>query len=102
LITAKQHIPGFAFDPRDEPPPLEHAATIDALLEIRWIKSWREHPKFFRYVVSRDYSDVAHARHLLMVELDGGRTWWVLAFLTDDPILSELPDWDEQAHTGTP
>jgi hypothetical protein len=94
MIVAKQHIPGFAFDPRDEAPPVVSVATVAELLEVRWIKSWRDHPKFWRYALSRDY---APAAHLLMAELEAGREWWVLAYVNKDPALDELPTWSQKA-----
>jgi hypothetical protein len=89
MIKAKQHIPSWAFDSRDPPSPSAEVATVDELLEVKWIRSWRKHPKFYRYSVSRSIPTRPH----LMVELDDGREWWVLAYLNDAPALSSLPEW---------
>jgi hypothetical protein len=92
MITAKKHIPGWAFDPRDEPPPSVAVGSVAELLEVAWIKSWREHPTFRRYSISRR-PEFPGAYPLLMVEFDEGREWWVVAYLNDSTLLASLPEW---------
>lgn len=93
MLIAKKHIPGWASDARDPPPPSVAVRTVDDLLEVEWIKSWREHPKFFRYAISWHRELPMRTPPLLLVELDEGREWWVLAYLNDSPLLAALPEW---------
>lgn len=116
MIKASRHIPAWARDPRDPKPPSVEVASVDELLNVEWIKSWRAHPQFFRYSVSRHGHGFVRAVpvlrteapssiaglaglpfmtpiELLIVELDEGHEWWVLAYMEQSPLSRALPDW---------
>jgi hypothetical protein len=84
MIELKQHIPAFfeGFDAKLER--IENVADLDG---IDWLQSWRRHPDFYRFSVSRD----AGRMKLLMAEFDQGRKWYVVGILSND--LPELPEW---------
>jgi hypothetical protein len=86
MIRVTQHLPGYV-DTKDGP---EHHAVLNTreLLALPFIARWREGPEFHRFSISRE-------RDLLLCELNGGRRWWVMAYLTaDNPTeLLDLPVW---------
>ena len=65
--------------------PEEHADfnSLDELLKIEWIASWKEHKDFYQYSISRE--------QWLMGEFKDGREWWVIAYFPE--VFDELPKW---------
>jgi hypothetical protein len=81
-----QHVPGCVdIDPED----IERAEfnTQEELLAIPWIARWAEKKNFHRFSISKSKID-----NHLMAELDEGRVWWVVGYLSDREHLS-LPIW---------
>jgi len=70
-----------------------HFNTTKELLNIHWIKNFKENPNFHRFSISRDERDVP--QHKLMAEYEKGLEWWVVAFIRDEDIsaINDLPDW---------
>lgn len=76
----RQHIPNWS--------DMKHkVAYADSIEEVPWIMSWKDHPEFFRFSVSRERNEIC-----LMAELDEGYTWWVVGKLDRD--ISQLPTWE--------
>lgn len=73
-----EHIPNFAsgFEPR-----CVGFDTLEELMEIPWVKSWKEAPQFHRY----------SADSYLMVEREDGYWWWAIGKLRN-PV--GLPKWE--------
>jgi hypothetical protein len=46
--------------------------SLDELMEIEWIASWKEHTDFYKYSISRN--------QWLMAEFKEGREWWVIGY----------------------
>jgi len=84
MTELKQHIPPFfdGFEPKLER--IETAADLDG---VDWLQSWRRHPDFYRFSVSRE----AGRMKLLMAEFEKGRKWYVVGILSND--LPDLPAW---------
>ena len=74
-----EHIPNFAsgFDPR-----CVSFDTLEELMEISWVKSWKEAPQFHRY----------SADSYLMVEREDGHWWWAIGRLRHP--VEGLPKWE--------
>ena len=66
----------------------------EQLLNIEWIKSFKEHDNFHRFSLIRDKSD--SPKHTLMAEYDKGFSWWVVAYIKDKDIsgIDDLPEWE--------
>jgi hypothetical protein len=80
----KQHIPNWA----DIEPGSGEFSTLEELLAVPFVASWKEAPNFLRY---------SKSKNMLMVELaptksepDGSH--WVLGYLSD-PQAVDLPQW---------
>ena len=65
--------------------PEEHAEfnSLDELLAIKWIVSFKEQNEFFQYSISRE--------QWLMAEFKEGREWWVIGYFPK--AFSELAEW---------
>ena len=65
--------------------PEEHAHfnSLDELLKIEWIVSFKEQKEFYQYSISRE--------QWLIAEFKEGREWWVIAYFPD--VYDELPLW---------
>ncbi len=74
-----EHIPNFAsgFDPR-----CIGFDTLEELMEISWVKSWKEAPQFHRF----------SADTYLMIEREDGYWWWALGKLRHP--VEGLPKWE--------
>jgi hypothetical protein len=84
MVEVRQHIPNFCSgaDPQ--------TMRVESWQEVRrldWVDLWSKDPGFHRYSVDRH----CYPRPLLMAEFNGGREWYVLAYLSED--LRELPAW---------
>lgn len=79
-FTAVEHIPGFvAID--DDPMESEYSTTQE-LLEIDWIKSYKEWKEFNNFCQSKD-------KRSLMIENQDGTWWWVVAHVDKNSL--DLP-----------
>lgn len=76
------HIPAFM---DVEPLPDAPYETIEELLKHQRVASWSTDPGFYRYSLCDG--------HRLMAELDGGKKWWVIGYLSDPPPPDALPVW---------
>lgn len=85
MIKAVEHVPGFVTGIE---PNVADVATTAELLALPWVKQYEQAPdpaySFHRWV--------QHHGHL-MTEYNGGAVWFVVAYLSGDPV--ELPEWDE-------
>jgi hypothetical protein len=74
-----KYIPGFAFDPRDDKI-IRNFNTINELLSIDFVKSWKKHRNFYRFSLANEH---------LMAEFKNGDEWYIIGTIyTDDDILS--------------
>lgn len=85
-----QHIPNFFSGfPRE-------VAEIDSLEDLQaleFVRRFTSAPEFHRLSLHRNY-DPESQTHLLMSELDEGKRWYVVAYLSGDPsVLGQLPEW---------
>lgn len=90
MPTIRQHIPAF-FDGFEQ-----HTAdveTIEDLDRIKWIRSWRDDPGFYRFSFA-PLNQRHPARGLLMAELKEGREWWVVGSMSEP--LEGLPLWQKK------
>lgn len=62
-------------------------STLAELLAVPFIASWGEEPSFHRFSVSEYES----GKHTLLCELQEGRTWFVVAWVSEP--FDELPRW---------
>jgi hypothetical protein len=81
VIHAIQHVPGFV----DMKPNEARVETLDELLEVPWIKAWKEDRRFYRFSRSEGH-------RLLIAERDRGREWYVVARIRGD--IGALPTWE--------
>lgn len=79
------HLPGFM---SVEPPDDVDYATVPELLANERVANWQKHANFHRYVWDQLNGDV----HILMAELDGGKEWWVIGYMSESPG-DALPRW---------
>lgn len=86
-MKVRQHIPGFISGV--EPEEAEVASTED-LLALPWVARIEKMPGFHRWVKNRGFN----GRWNLMIEVDEGKSWWVIAYVTGDLL---LPEWDEKS-----
>lgn len=73
-----------------------HFNTTDELLNIDWVKNFKENPNFHRFSISRDESKILDKpQHTLMAEYKNGFGWWGVAFIRDEDIsgINDLPEW---------
>lgn len=79
MIT--QHIPSFV--DTDAPRKRGDFSSFAELLEVPFVKRWEQEKDFHRFSVDGN---------VLIAELRGGRSWWVVGFLREP--VSDLPKWD--------
>jgi hypothetical protein len=98
-MRVRQHIPSFfeGFEPRRT-----YVFNTEDLEGLEFIRHWSEEQMFHRFAVHRHYfhrhghgedEDV----HLMLAEFDGGKQWWVIAYLEGDDsleILAKYPEWE--------
>lgn len=82
-MRIRQYLPGYVTGIK---PATIEFATLDELLKIPFVQSWKKgNPKFHRYSLHDD---------MLMVEENAGKTWWVLGFIEGAaPGDLDLPEW---------
>lgn len=65
---------------------------------LGFVNAWMNKPDFHRLSVGSFLLGVMpDGAYTLMAELDGGRIWWVLAYLSGSDakdIVSQFPKWD--------
>ena len=89
-MKVRQHIPNFfsGFEPQE--------AEVDSLEELQaleFIQRWTIEPSFYRFSIERNYHPETQT-HLLMAEMDQGKKWWVVAYLSGAADrLEHLPEW---------
>lgn len=81
MATATQHRPAYFSGFENEESKFN---SLEELLNIQWIKNWKDHDNFHRFSIS-DYD--------LMAEFNEGKEWWVIAYLDDISTLKDLPIW---------
>jgi hypothetical protein len=84
MNSIKQYLPRY-IDERFPRPTIEFANT-QALLAIDFVQNWTTYHRFYRFCLNTPDK-------LLMVELDQGRVWVVVGYLTETTGI-ELPEWD--------
>lgn len=62
-------------------------ATTEELLAIPFVARFRELWCFHRYSICREHPSLL----MLMAELNEGRMWWVIGYLSEDSL--DLPIW---------
>jgi hypothetical protein len=80
MIHAIQHVHGFG----DTVPLEARVVTVAELLDVPWVKAWRNATEFYRF--SR-----TPGGRLLMAERDEGCWWWIVARVRGD--ITQLPEW---------
>lgn len=89
-MKVRQHIPNFftGFEPVEA-----EINSLEELVGLEFIERWTNDPGFYRFSLERDYHRQSQT-HLLMGELDAGKRWYVVAYLTGEPsVLRHLPEW---------
>jgi hypothetical protein len=63
----------------------EHASfnSLDELMKIEWIASWKDHTDFYQFSISRE--------QWLMCEVKGGTEWWVIGYFHE--VYNEVAIW---------
>ena len=79
-MKISKHYPAYCQEP---PSIVEEFSNIDELLEIPFVKEWKDKPAFYRYSISDN---------ILMAELFGGTEWWVIGYI-DECIDGWFPEW---------
>lgn len=93
-MRVRQHIPNFAegFEPEKT-----YVFTADELERLEFIHNWTQHQMFYRFAVHRHYYRHEDDIHLMLAEFDGGKEWWVIAYLEGEDslkILAKYPEWE--------
>lgn len=78
-----QHIPDCV-DLGDEPQRRANFDSLGQLLEIPFVKQWKEDSQFHKFSVDGN---------TLIAELRGGKHWWVVGYLREP--IPELPEWNK-------
>ena len=84
VTTVTKHIPGFAYEPTDGPPPMSLVQNLHELFSIPWVMSWSNNRKFSEWRRSDEH---------LMATFKGGE-FWVVARCDPPTILDALPVWN--------
>ena len=90
-MRVRQHIPSFVDGVE---PAKTYVFNAEALEKLEFIHRWSEQQMFYRFAVHRNYFD---DMHLMLAEFDGGKHWWVIAYLKGDDslkILAKYPEWE--------
>ncbi len=94
-MKVRQHIPD-SWDSASR----EAVAEVDSLeelLALEFVDRWTADPHFYRFSVSWNFGG-ADKCYLLMAEMDEGKKWWVVAYLSGETdllqdLLQHLPEW---------
>lgn len=93
-IRLVEHIPTFI--ETDTPPKRDDVDTVTELLDLGWVRRWRDGRGFFRFSLSSD-------TELLIAEFDGGARWFVVGTIyTKRGVgadVSALPTWTPPRET---
>lgn len=85
MIHLREHIPSFV--DIDRPPHEATVVTVAEMLDLKFVRPWKDQENFHRFSVSR-----ASTGNVLMAEVDEGRRWYVVGFIEAGDV-SELPEW---------
>ncbi len=90
-MKVRQHIPASWDSALREA--VAEVNSMEELLALEFVQRWTTDPSFYRFSASIEtYTD--NNCHLLMAEMDEGKKWWVVAYLTGPTDLIEhLPKW---------
>lgn len=90
-MRVRQHIPSFV----DGVEPLRnYVYTVEELERLESVYRWTQQQMFYRFAIYRNYFDNLH---LMIAEFDGGKHWFVVAYLNGDDslkILAKYPEWE--------
>jgi hypothetical protein len=89
MTLIRQHFPNFCegFEVHQDT-----VESVEDLERIKWIRSWRDNPGFYRFSMAPPTLGAQSA--LLMAEFHEGREWWVVAYLKDP--IPGLPLWEKK------
>jgi len=90
MAKLTQYIPSFV-DHRSLLKTAE-VATSEGLLQVDWINVWTRTSKFHRFCWHPNDPSKPNGYGSLVVELDEGERWWVVA--SSDHSIPGLPLWD--------
>lgn len=79
-MKIRKHIPNFCSGLESQEVEFN---SLTELMAIPWVKQWTDDENFFRFSISNE--------HHLMAEMDAGKKWWVIGYLTDYQL--DLPKW---------
>jgi hypothetical protein len=85
--TIREHIPGWA---SDFAPRYAQFSSIDELLDIEWVRKWKDIGQFDQFSISPSERGPSS----LMAEYEDGRKWWVIGFIDRKDIPKQLPIWE--------
>jgi hypothetical protein len=90
MNTIYQHVPAFAWDPRDEVKKADFN-TLEELLQVPWVKVWEngfnvkgENIKFSHWALSENN---------LMAVYGENEAWWVVGYIETLSGI-DLPEWE--------
>lgn len=83
MNSFRQHIPNYAYDPRDGKPPEYEFETIEELLALNVIQPYKKDKNFHRFVMG----------DFLMIVSKDGYHWWVVGYIKY-PDLVNLEKWE--------
>lgn len=96
-MLAERYTPGFVDRDPEKGDKVEFKNSAE-LLNISWVKQWREDPSFHRISIKRGQSKehrgpYAHA-HKIMAEREGGYVWYVIGIIRDEDIsaIDDIPE----------
>ena len=79
-MEVKKYLPACFSGYKDE---YAHFRSLDELLAIEWIASWKEQNEFYQYSISRE--------QWLMAEFKNGSEFWTIAYFPE--VLDEVQKW---------
>lgn len=85
-MKIKKYRPAFFTGFEDE---YYEVSTREELFESELVKPLTEYPNFHRI----SYSQTSDEQLAIMLELDGGCEWWVLALVHNQEDIKTLKDW---------
>lgn len=98
-MKIQRHIPNCCRDGCDPLPEPVEFNDLQELMDIDFVKQWSENPTFFRYSISVE--KVLYHDTLLMAEMEEGKSWWVIGYLSGENIEDmQFPHWHAPASLG--
>lgn len=77
-------------------PETAEVSTAEELYSIPFVKRWKNNPKFYRFSISRSALPEAAHQAILMCELDEGKEFWAIGWLTEHESF-DLPIWKKKS-----